>query len=205
MAGVTLTYKGSTIAEMSNSGSKTLKTSGKYCEGDIVVNYVKPESGGTSDELVKQLVQYRNGTVTIPGDIGITKIAAYAFAYSNYNKINLPEGVTEIDNYAFYYGHMSTMVLPQSITKIGTYAFGLCKYLGSITFPQNLETIKSSAFSNCELLSSVTFKGTPTSIASDAFQACTNLTTINVPWAEGAVANAPWGATNATIHYNTTT
>ena len=24
-------------------------------------------------------------------------------------------------------------------------------------------------------------------------------------WAEGAVADAPWGATNATIHYNTTT
>jgi hypothetical protein len=25
-----------------------------------------------------------------------------------------------------------------------------------------------------------------------------------VPWAEGAVANAPWGATNATINYNYT-
>ena len=33
---------------------------------------------------------------------------------------------------------------------------------------------------------------------------CTNLTTINVPWAEGAVAGAPWGATNATINYNYT-
>jgi hypothetical protein len=28
------------------------------------------------------------------------------------------------------------------------------------------------------------------------------ITTINVPWAQDAVANAPWGATNATINYN---
>ena len=28
------------------------------------------------------------------------------------------------------------------------------------------------------------------------------LTDIYVPWAEGAVANAPWGATGATIHYD---
>lgn len=41
-------------------------------------------------------------------------------------------------------------------------------------------------------------------IATDAFEGCTNLTAINVPWAEGAVANAPWGATNATINYNYT-
>lgn len=47
MADVTLTYKGSTIAEINESGSKTLKTAGKYCEGDIGVNYVKPSGGGS--------------------------------------------------------------------------------------------------------------------------------------------------------------
>ena len=43
-------------------------------------------------------------------------------------------------------------------------------------------------------------------IASTTFTSCANLTTINVPWAEaeGEVANAPWGATNATINYNYT-
>ena len=203
MADVTLTYKGNTIAEMSDTGTKTLKTAGKYCEGDIGVSYVKPSSGG-SDELVKQLVQTRSGTLTIPSNIGITKIAMYAFAHSSYNKINLPEGVTEINNYAFYNSSMSTIVLPQSITKIGVYAFGMCEYLKNITFPQNLETIQSSAFTNCKWLTSVTFKGTPTTIDSTAFASCTRLTTINVPWAEGAVANAPWGATNATINYNYT-
>ena len=46
MADVTLTYRGTTIAEMDASGNKTLKTSGKYCEGDIGVSYVKPSGGG---------------------------------------------------------------------------------------------------------------------------------------------------------------
>ena len=42
MANVTVKYKGSTIAEMSEEGTKTLKTSRKYCEGDIAVNYTPP-------------------------------------------------------------------------------------------------------------------------------------------------------------------
>ncbi len=41
MAGVTIGYKGSTIATIQGTGAKTLKTSGKYCEGDISVDYVK--------------------------------------------------------------------------------------------------------------------------------------------------------------------
>jgi len=48
----------------------------------------------------------------------------------------------------------------------------------------------------------LTFEGTPSFIASNAFSNCTKLRTINVPWAEGKVANAPWGATKATINYN---
>jgi hypothetical protein len=48
------------------------------------------------------------------------------------------------------------------------------------------------------------FLGTPTgTIGASTFQYCEGITDIYVPWSEGAVANAPWGATNATIHYNT--
>ena len=49
----------------------------------------------------------------------------------------------------------------------------------------------------------VTWMGTPSSIAASAFYGADNLTDIYVPWAEGEVANAPWGATNATVHYST--
>lgn len=39
MADVTIKYKGSAIAELSGTGSKTLQTSAKYCEGDVEVAY----------------------------------------------------------------------------------------------------------------------------------------------------------------------
>lgn len=47
MADITIGYKGETIAEISASGTTTLGTSGKYCEDDITLDYVKP-SGGVS-------------------------------------------------------------------------------------------------------------------------------------------------------------
>ena len=45
MADLIINYKGNPIAELSESGTKTLKTAGKYCEGDITVEYVKPAVG----------------------------------------------------------------------------------------------------------------------------------------------------------------
>ena len=49
MADLTIKYKGQPIAEMTESGTKTLKTAGKYCEGDISVEYAKPAGGGGSE------------------------------------------------------------------------------------------------------------------------------------------------------------
>lgn len=43
MADVNIAYKGASIATMDASGSKTLNTQGKYCEGDIIVQYTDPE------------------------------------------------------------------------------------------------------------------------------------------------------------------
>ena len=41
MADVEIKYKGASIAALDASGTKTLKTSGKYCEDDISVSYTK--------------------------------------------------------------------------------------------------------------------------------------------------------------------
>lgn len=42
MADVTIKYKAQPIVELSESGTKTLTTGGKYCEDDITVEYAKP-------------------------------------------------------------------------------------------------------------------------------------------------------------------
>ena len=41
MADVEIKYKGASIATMNETGTKTLKTSAKYCESDITVSYTK--------------------------------------------------------------------------------------------------------------------------------------------------------------------
>ena len=89
-------------------------------------------------------------------------------------------------------------------TKIRDSAFTGCTNLALTSLPAGVTSIGVEAFSGCTSLTSITFKGTPTTINSSAFSGCTNLTDIKVPWAEGRVPNAPWGATNATITYNYT-
>ena len=60
MAEVEISYKGSTIASMSASGTKTLLTEGKYLEDDVEVTYTRPAApSGT-----KNISITANGTTT---------------------------------------------------------------------------------------------------------------------------------------------
>lgn len=95
-------------------------------------------------------------------------------------------------------------VLPDDLTTIGYSAFSGCPKLALTSLPSGVKNIGYGVFANCTGLTSITFKGNPNTIHPSAFNGCSNLTTINVPWAESAVANAPWGATKATINYNYT-
>ena len=96
----------------------------------------------------------------------------------------------------------ATPNLPNDLTKIGEYAFYRYTNLALTELPSGLTSIGSNAFYSCTGLTTITFKGKPKTIASNAFRGCTNLTEIRVPWASGEVANAPWGAKNASILYS---
>jgi len=50
MSGVNIKYKDESIATIPETGSKTIKTQGKYCEGDILVEYEAPQGGIPIDE-----------------------------------------------------------------------------------------------------------------------------------------------------------
>lgn len=137
---------------------------------------------------------------------GLTSIGKSAFVgCENLALTSLPEGLTNIGNSAFdSCTNLALTSLPEGLTSIGGLAFQDCTNLALASLPAGVTSIGASAFSGCTGLTSITFKGTPASIASNAFDGCTNLTDIKVPWAEGAVSGAPWGATNATITYNYT-
>ena len=124
---------------------------------------------------------------------------------SNLTLTSLPECVTYIGEYAFANcSNLTLTSLPEGVTYIDWYAFTNCSNLTLTSLPEGVTYIGGYAFFRCGNLKAITFKGKPNTIESTAFSSCTALITINVPWAEGEVANAPWGATNATINYNYT-
>lgn len=138
---------------------------------------------------------------------GLTTIGTYAF-YNCYNLTlrELPVGIIRINDYAFNNCYkLNFTSFPVTLRVIGQAAFNLCGGFEQLEFPAGLTQLQNLAFCNCRGLEKVTFLGKPeTGIAGSAFTSSTKLTVINVPWAEGEVSGAPWGATNATINYNYT-
>lgn len=195
------------------------------------INNIQTGSG-TTDELVKKMITGDGIITELPSDItsirdyafhtgplvnftvlpnGITDIGKYAFYDNTPNITSLPSSLKNIGEYAFMQvvrgsvgDSLRTISLPDGLLTIGDFAFANNKYLQLTSIPSSVTSIGAYAFGNCTGLTTITFKGTPIGIESDAFEHCNNLTTINVPWAEDAVANAPWGAINATINYNYT-
>lgn len=112
-------------------------------------------------------------------------------------------GVAIIEGRAFAScSGLASMSLPSGLLEIYASAFSYCSNMVLTTIPSSVTTIGNYAFERCYGITELTFEGTPQNIWRTAFSECDNLLDIYVPWSEGEVANAPWGATNATIHYN---
>lgn len=164
------------------------------------------------------------------GDITITVTTVHANAFRDKNNISglsLPNAVEVKDNAfnaqtnmqsfsapnlqvigaaAFPWFRVSFINLP-SVTSIGSGAFTNCSNSNELLLGLNIDTIGENAFRNFASDGNVNsmrvrILGTPTSMGTNIFNT-TKQGDIYVPWADGAVANAPWGATGATIHYNT--
>lgn len=143
-------------------------------------------------------------SITIPDSV--THIGAYAFkSCTSLTSIAIPGSVTTIDQQAFRScTSLTSITIPGSVTTISWGLCHTCSNLSSVTIQDGVTKVKDSAFQSCTSLHTVTFEGTPQSISTTTFNGCSQAFAINVPWVEGAVSGAPWGATNATINYNYT-
>jgi hypothetical protein len=178
------------------SGTLDITENGEYDVAEF--EKVNVASGG--EDLTKYLEE-RYEEVILPN---IKKVKANAFYIDiTMKSLSIPN-VTQIDSRAFYDCRNLVSVSMPNVTSIALEAFYLCNSIVSIVLPSSLVSTGHYTFGNCSGLKTVTFKGIPTRLNVLTFGASPNLTTINVPWASGAVAGAPWGATNATINYNYT-
>jgi hypothetical protein len=123
-----------------------------------------------------------------------------------YFTLILPETIQRIETGAFHSSQLRSIQFNEGLEVIKGQAFYDCG-LNEATLPKSLREITAEAFAFCDSLNTVTFNSKPEIISTytdNLFNGSTYLTTINVPWSEGEVAGAPWGATNATINYNYT-
>lgn len=155
---------------------------------------------------------------------GLKTISSRAFyGCKKLSLTSLPSGLTSIGDLAFTDAKNAINVteLPDTISYVGTRALS-GQQLNINRLPSALKAINGDSFMSAIVSDFLTihagitsigsyglaggkykwvvFEGTPRSINSSAFS--TNCLLIRVPWAKGAVANAPWGATNATIIYD---
>ncbi len=141
-------------------------------------------------------------TINMPNNI--TRIGSYAFDGCHKLKItSLPENLIELGADAFMNCQAITISsVPKSLKRLGSSVFFGCYGITNFTFHEDIEEVGYTCFDACKNLTTVTFKGKPNKIYKNSFDRCERLTRIYVPWSEGEVADAPWGATGATITYN---
>lgn len=125
--------------------------------------------------------------------------------HSNLQEVYLPDiKPTGLTNTFINCGALTTIHGNLETVETVNSAFSYCKVLPYAPYMPNLKRLGGNAFSYCETFTEFKFYSKASSIHTSAFTGCTNLTDIYVPWAEGEVSGAPWNATSATIHYNTT-
>lgn len=89
MSEVNINYKGSKIAGMDASGTKTLQTQGKYCEGNIEVEYTRP-SGGQPN------LQTKSKTYT-PTETAQSEAVEADNGYDGLERVNISVGAIDTE------------------------------------------------------------------------------------------------------------
>lgn len=141
----------------------------------------------------------------LSADIYATLADYYCSTMSGLEKVTLSPLTTTIPQACFNANYSLKEINLENITVFKNVCFQSDFNLSApVVFNSGLVSIGNQAFQYTSI-PSITFQNSldslPT-IATNSFSGCNFLKNIYVPWAEGAVANAPWGATNATIHYN---
>lgn len=212
---ITATYGNNVFSNCPKLETLIVRVSGKYLRGynlfsgNTALKYVTlPQSG--YDQVYQN--EFSECTALEEIDLPSTVTQLNSSAFSGCTSLRrMGWDNCQITNFAgscLYNTGFTELVIPEGVTTIGSQAVAYCTKLNSITIPSTMTNAAGNgAFRNNTVLKEVIFKGTPSawgaaSGTNSAFYNDLALTDIWVPWSSGDVANAPWGATNATIHYD---
>lgn len=130
---VNVKYKNNSIAELTDTGTKTLKTAGKYCEADIVVENTK-DAGTTITDGIIVKSRDENGLATSIDVYGSEIYYRQFYSGSQYT-------VGAFDGW----NNVQTVNII-SATKIGNFAMGAMQQLQSVAGLENVQEIGNNAF-----------------------------------------------------------
>lgn len=212
----TVKYKGRTIAEITENVTKTLKTSGKYCEADIVVENTKDGGGAITDGIVVKARDSKGyateidlyGVTIYPYTLGSTvNPAAYHFPLSDVTKCNFKSSVLTVQTEAFLKSKLAEAVLPPSVQAISKNAFRESSIVTAVVPSEITFSNGTYVFYECKKLQSCTLGAVGKRVAiedNQIFGRCTQQGLTITIYTNGAnvdaaMANIRNGATNATI------
>lgn len=142
--------------------------------------------------------------------ISVSNIATDAFRFNHFKIVRLPNVVELLNGMEFASSTIQYIEIP-NLTKIINGFYGNERLVATVGDEQEkilrlkkITYLGQFAFYGTRALKTYFYQpASSMSLHGNAFYQAKVMTDIYVPWSEGEVANAPWGATNATIHYNT--
>lgn len=120
MAGVTVSYKGNVIAEMGESGTKTINAKETYCEDNIIVNYESNSTPSTPSAPVNSK-SYEITLAKASGWVLLTTLDAEVLAHIN--DANLVVTLVNMSAYAYeWYAGDMFIVCNKAFGRNGSYS-----------------------------------------------------------------------------------
>ena len=112
----------------------------------------------------------------------IAHIADWAFNYSQFENISLPNGLESIGAWCFANcDKLKQLDIPITVSSIGENAFFACKVIESINLPERTTTLKDGTFEFCAQLKSIDIPNTVQEIGKVCFDGCSSLQEIVIP------------------------